>query len=219
MEEERTRRRRVGSRPLVLLPSASAFAAAAAGAGAAPRRPTALTRASASDAAGSSNGSGSVGGSGNGRGGGKRLRGNRAREPGLFEIKDVSPPPRSLGVYALPPNTHTQDVIELRVDPSSTTEDWQATGATAASAASAAVVASTASSSSSDDDAPADDEAAVRRYIVTALVLQFKLVAGRYRRDHSRLEVQPVGRYLTNLALESAFRAKPYQKKKDDDGK
>jgi hypothetical protein len=206
-------------RPLVLLPSASAAAAGAAAA-AAPRRPTALTRASPGDAAGGagagSNGSGS-GGSGRGSGG-KRLRGNRAREPGLFEIKDVSPPPRSLGVYALPPNTHTQDVIELRVDPSAT-EDWQATGATAA--ASAAVVSASSSSSSSDDDAPADDEAAVRRYIVTALVLQFKLVAGRYRRDHSRLEVQPVGRYLTNLALESAFRAKPYQKNKgeEDDGK
>jgi hypothetical protein len=155
----------------------------------------------------SSGGGGGASGSGNGPRGGRRLRGGKAQAPGLFEIKDVSPPPRSLGVYALPPNTHTQDVIELCVDAA---EDWQATLSTGSSSGGGS------GESGSDADGANDKEegqqAAVRRYVVTALVLQFKLVAGRYRRDHSRLEVQPMGRFLTNLSLESAFSAKPYLK-------
>jgi hypothetical protein len=184
-----------------------------------PRPPSAAP----GDAGGSGTGGGSGSGSSSGRG--KRLRGGRAREPGLFEIQDVSPPPRSLGVFALPPNTHTQDVIELRVDPSpsgAAAEDWQATMAAPASSSSSGGGGSgsgSGSGSEEDDRPPAEGrDGAVRSYVVVALVLQFKLVKGRYRRDHSRLEVQPVGRFLTNLALAASFQAKPYLKQRDGGG-
>ena len=36
-------------------------------------------------------------------------------------------------------------------------------------------------------------------FVVTSLVLKYKLVAGRYQRDHNRLEVQQTSRYLMNL--------------------
>ena len=36
-------------------------------------------------------------------------------------------------------------------------------------------------------------------FVVTSLVLKYKLVAGRYQRDHNRLEVQQTNRYLMNL--------------------
>lgn len=39
-------------------------------------------------------------------------------------------------------------------------------------------------------------------YIVSSVVLKYKLVKGKYQRDHNRLEVQRFGRYLTNLYLE-----------------
>ena len=32
---------------------------------------------------------------------------------GLFEVKDVSPPPRVLGIHSLPPDTHNGDQIEV----------------------------------------------------------------------------------------------------------
>ena len=32
---------------------------------------------------------------------------------GLFEVKDVSPPPRTLGIHSLPPDTHNGDQIEV----------------------------------------------------------------------------------------------------------
>jgi hypothetical protein len=38
-------------------------------------------------------------------------------------------------------------------------------------------------------------------YVVTGLVLQYKLQRGRYVREHSRLEVQPTGRWLLNMML------------------
>eukprot|EP00878_Enallax_costatus_P015703 GHUV01016452.1.p1 GENE.GHUV01016452.1~~GHUV01016452.1.p1 ORF type:complete len:167 (+),score=59.64 GHUV01016452.1:421-921(+) len=38
---------------------------------------------------------------------------SKARKPGLFEIKVMTPPPRSLGIYALPPTTHNGEEIEI----------------------------------------------------------------------------------------------------------
>lgn len=35
----------------------------------------------------------------------------KARKPGLFEIKVMTPPPASLGIYALPPNTHNGEEV------------------------------------------------------------------------------------------------------------
>jgi hypothetical protein len=40
-----------------------------------------------------------------------------------------------------------------------------------------------------------------KEYVVTALVLNFKLRRGRYERDHSKLEVQRTGRFLYNQYL------------------
>lgn len=37
----------------------------------------------------------------------------KARQPGLFEISIVAPPPRSLGIFALPPLTHNGEMIEV----------------------------------------------------------------------------------------------------------
>jgi len=36
-----------------------------------------------------------------------------AQEPGLFEVRVLSPPPRSLGIHSLPPNTHCGETIEV----------------------------------------------------------------------------------------------------------
>eukprot|EP00197_Chlamydomonas_leiostraca_P012811 CAMPEP_0202861404 /NCGR_PEP_ID=MMETSP1391-20130828/2817_1 /ASSEMBLY_ACC=CAM_ASM_000867 /TAXON_ID=1034604 /ORGANISM="Chlamydomonas leiostraca, Strain SAG 11-49" /LENGTH=134 /DNA_ID=CAMNT_0049540791 /DNA_START=98 /DNA_END=502 /DNA_ORIENTATION=- len=91
-----------------------------------------------------------------------RLKASRARAPGLFEVKVVTPPPRSLGIYALPPLTHNGEEIDI---------DGQG-------------------------------------YVVTSMVVQYKLNKGRYVRDHSRLDVTPTGRYFLNLQLDSLLRAK-----------
>jgi hypothetical protein len=46
---------------------------------------------------------------------GRRSKPDRkARKPGLFEVKVVTPPPRSLGVYALPPLTHNGEEVGAR---------------------------------------------------------------------------------------------------------
>ncbi|KAI8104820.1 hypothetical protein M9434_003372 [Picochlorum sp. BPE23] len=38
---------------------------------------------------------------------------NRSRNPSLFEVKDISPPPESLGLHSFPPNTTNGDVITV----------------------------------------------------------------------------------------------------------
>lgn len=47
------------------------------------------------------------------RGGGKRDGAKKARTPGLYEVRVVTPPPRSLGIYALPPNTACGEEIDV----------------------------------------------------------------------------------------------------------
>ena len=44
---------------------------------------------------------------------------------------------------------------------------------------------------------------AMQDFVVTSLVLQYKLVAGRYQREHNKLEVQQTNRYLMNLYYDS----------------
>jgi hypothetical protein len=125
-----------------------------------------------------------------GGGGGGRRKTRSARQPGLFEVQDISPPPRSLGIHALPPvrlgarpragrrsccaplppathrprgrpqNTHNGDVIEL--------EDGSS-------------------------------------YVVESLTLIFRLVNGRYQQEHRRLDVNKTGRFLYNTFLESVY--------------
>jgi hypothetical protein len=45
-------------------------------------------------------------------------------------------------------------------------------------------------------------------YVVQSVVMQYKLVRGKYRRDHTRLEVFRTGRYLANSFLESLLQLK-----------
>jgi hypothetical protein len=90
---------------------------------ASPRRrrtthPDVMARAGSGDLPGSSSSGGRPpgnGGSGGGPGAGgipRRSKPERkARKPGLFEIKVMSPPPRSLGIFALPPNTHNGEEV------------------------------------------------------------------------------------------------------------
>lgn len=87
---------------------------------------------------------------------GGRGKGRKARQPGLYEVEIITPPPQSLGIHPLPAGTHNGDRIEVEG------ED----------------------------------------YIVSAVVLQYKLVRGRYQREHSRLEVMRLNRHLTNIMLE-----------------
>lgn len=47
------------------------------------------------------------------RSGGKRDGAKKARTPGLYEVRVVTPPPRSLGIYALPPNTACGEEIDV----------------------------------------------------------------------------------------------------------
>ncbi|KAF5832699.1 hypothetical protein DUNSADRAFT_11343 [Dunaliella salina] len=96
-----------------------------------------------------------AGGSG-GPGAGRRKRNNAPA--GLFEVNVITPPPRYLGTYALPPLTHNNDEIEIE---------------------------------------------GVGTYVVTQLVVQYKLQQGKYKRHHSRLDVQPTSRWLTNQQLDS----------------
>jgi hypothetical protein len=44
-------------------------------------------------------------------------------------------------------------------------------------------------------------------YVVTGLVLKYKLVKGKYVREHNRLEVQPTGRYFVNMMLDNLVKA------------
>lgn len=48
-------------------------------------------------------------------------------------------------------------------------------------------------------------------YVVSGVVLQYKLVRGRYEREHNRLEVQTTGRYITNAWLQHLMDSSPDQ--------
>ncbi|KAG2451376.1 hypothetical protein HYH02_003978 [Chlamydomonas schloesseri] len=88
--------------------------------------------------------------------------GKKAKQPGLYEVQVVTPPPRSLGIYALPPNTQCGEEIDVEG----------------------------------------------QGYVVTTVVLQYKLRGGKYVRDHNRLDVQPTGRWLVNQMLENLIKAR-----------
>ncbi|KAI8467310.1 MAG: hypothetical protein J3K34DRAFT_481681 [Monoraphidium minutum] len=71
-------------------------------------------RPSVAAAAAPPGGASSSGGDGSGGGNPKRQRGRRPKQPGMFEVRVITPPPRSLGVYELPPLTHNGE--ELVID-------------------------------------------------------------------------------------------------------
>ncbi|GBF99668.1 hypothetical protein Rsub_12487 [Raphidocelis subcapitata] len=56
-------------------------------------------------------GGGASGGGGGGGGGPKRQRARKPKQPGVFEVRLLTPPPRSLGVYELPPLTHNGEEV------------------------------------------------------------------------------------------------------------
>ncbi|KAK9813251.1 hypothetical protein WJX72_011483 [[Myrmecia] bisecta] len=89
---------------------------------------------------------------------GKRAK---ARRPGTFEVRVITPPPESLGIHSLPANTHNGDQIEVNG----------------------------------------------QDYVVSGLVVQYKLVRGAYQREHHRLDVQQTGRYFLNLCLDNLYDA------------
>ena len=79
----------------------------------------------------------------------------------MFEVKVVTPPPRSLGVHPLHPHTTNGDLLQVdEVD-----------------------------------------------YVVSSVVLNYKLVGGRYQRENNRLEVQTTGRYFLNMHLQQLLDA------------
>uniref|UniRef100_A0A061RL69 Uncharacterized protein n=1 Tax=Tetraselmis sp. GSL018 TaxID=582737 RepID=A0A061RL69_9CHLO len=94
-----------------------------------------------------------------GNNGKRRQRQRKARTPGFFEVKVITPPPRSLGIHSLEPNTGCGDEVEVDGD----------------------------------------------TFVVSSVVLQYKLQRGKYVRDHNRLEVQPTSRYFVNRFLQDVF--------------
>lgn len=102
----------------------------------------------------------------------------------------VSPPPRSLGIHDLPADTHNGDQI--------TVEDQ------ACPKAKRDTVRCSEDPHCSPDKVPdLPTVAPVQDFVVTSLVLKYKLVGGRYQRDHNRLEVQQTSRYFVNLYYDS----------------
>ena len=114
--------------------------------------------------------------------------------PGVFEVQRINPPPKSLGIHNLPADTHNGDQITVEDEVSrnlliNTSADWW--GLPWCMCAACAPV-------------RADSLcAAMQDFVVTSLVLQYKLVGGRYQRDHNRLEVQQTSRYFVNLYYDS----------------
>ncbi|KAL3147981.1 hypothetical protein ABBQ38_014276 [Trebouxia sp. C0009 RCD-2024] len=90
--------------------------------------------------------------------GGKGHR-RRAGKPGLFEVKDVSPPPRVLGIHSLPPDTHNGDQIEVEG----------------------------------------------QDYVVDSVMFHYKLVGGKYQRDHNQLAVHSTSRFFLNKYLNQMY--------------
>jgi hypothetical protein len=42
-------------------------------------------------------------------------------------------------------------------------------------------------------------------FVVSSVVLKYRLERGKYVRDHNRLEVQPTGRYFLNRMLDNIY--------------
>ncbi len=116
----------------------------------------------------------------------------------------VTPPPRSLGIFALPPLTHNGEEIEV---------DGQGFVVTSVVVQMKLnKVCATALHTISDWQVGEDT---MRRGIEATAALCVMMCArahgthfcwctqGKYVRDHSRLDVQPTGRYFLNLSLDN----------------
>lgn len=74
-------------------------------------------------------------------------------------MKDVSPPPRVLGIHSLPPDTHNGDQIEVEG----------------------------------------------QDYVVDSVMFHYKLVGGKYQRDHNQLAVYSTSRFFLNKYLNQMY--------------
>jgi hypothetical protein len=74
-------------------------------------RPQVSLRSSSNSGGGAASSGGGGGGAGDS---GKRHRHRKPKQPGMFEVRVITPPPKSLGVYELPPLTHNGE--ELVID-------------------------------------------------------------------------------------------------------
>eukprot|EP01024_Parvocaulis_polyphysoides_P021608 TRINITY_DN2023_c0_g1_i2.p2 TRINITY_DN2023_c0_g1~~TRINITY_DN2023_c0_g1_i2.p2 ORF type:complete len:121 (-),score=3.22 TRINITY_DN2023_c0_g1_i2:276-638(-) len=89
----------------------------------------------------------------------RRGKGRKAQTPGMFEVEEITPPKRSLGIHCFHPNTHCGEEIEVEG----------------------------------------------QGYVVSCVVLRYKLERGKYIRDHNKLEVQKTPRYFLNLMLNDLY--------------
>uniref|UniRef100_A0A383W444 Uncharacterized protein n=1 Tax=Tetradesmus obliquus TaxID=3088 RepID=A0A383W444_TETOB len=168
------------------------------------QRPVAY--AASSDMPGSSSNGGRPGGGSSG-GAGRSRKTGKARKPGLFEIKVVTPPPRSLGIYALPPMTHNGeevgDTTWRLCQQQQQRQQQQRHSCELPVQCGCRLPAAIGALRGGSLTVWCLIEIEGQGYVVTRLELTFKLVKGRYVRDHSRLEVQPTGRYFLNMMLDN----------------
>ena len=103
---------------------------------------------------------------------------------GLFEVKDLSPPPKVLGIHSLPPDTHNGDQIEVE-------------GQVCLSVCSLLIKSHSAVLSLS---------LTIQDYIVDSVTLHYKLVGGKYQRDHNQLAVHSTSRFFLNKYLDHMYK-------------
>ena len=101
----------------------------------------------------------------------------RRRNPALFEVNDISPPPESLGVHSLPP---------VRVCHSVERGSFHL------------FLSHFVSQNTTNGD---EIEVNGQSYIVKTTTIRYKLERGRYVRDKKRVDVLGTSRYLSNLYL------------------
>ena len=119
-----------------------------------------------------------------------------------YEVRDVSPPPKNLGVHPLPTNTQCGAVVTViprtEAEQRRTDDPWEGWGVEDA-------VEENEEETRGAPDA-ADDDAEAAAYVVQSVTYRYKLERGRYVRDGKRLDVQPQGRFFAQLMLDRCLR-------------
>lgn len=122
-----------------------------------------------------------------------------AQDPDRFEVRVTSPPPRSLGVHSLPPNTSSGEVIEVE-------GDWYMVKKMVCQVSGAGVATARPQSrrawpvARSPVRPPGREPGAAHRPAP-----QYQLEKGKYVRNYNRLEVERSERYITNMWLDQLF--------------
>ena len=104
----------------------------------------------------------------------------RQQDSSWYEVEDVSPPPQNLGIQSLPPVSYFYLFLnfqQLYI-----------------------VVLHTSILTPKPQNTHNGDQIEVKgdSYVVQKVILRYRLVRGRYRQDHRRLEVRRTGRFLYN---------------------